>query len=67
MNTESEESMVGRWPSVNEFCKEKDLGRNTVYEAIRRNEIPHVKVGRRILIAPNALEIMLAAQAVSGE
>ncbi len=26
------------------------LGRSSIYEGIRRGEIPHLKVGRRILI-----------------
>lgn len=38
------------------------IGRTLLYEAIRRGEIPHVRVGRRILVPSDALDRMLAAQ-----
>jgi excisionase family DNA binding protein len=31
------------------------LGRNTVYESIGRGEIPHIKLGRRVLVPKAAL------------
>ena len=36
------------------------IGRDTGYEAIRRGEIPSVKIGRRILVPIAGLEKMLA-------
>jgi excisionase family DNA binding protein len=36
------------------------LGRNGVYEAIHRKEIPSIKIGRKILIPKAALVRMLA-------
>ena len=35
------------------------ISRNSAYQGILRNEIPHVKVGKRILIPRLALERML--------
>jgi excisionase family DNA binding protein len=35
------------------------LSRNSCYEGIKRGEIPHIKVGKRILIPRRALEKML--------
>ena len=39
------------------------LSRNSTYEAIRRNEIPHVHIGKRILVPRAALEQLLGAPA----
>jgi excisionase family DNA binding protein len=36
--------------SVREAAKEAGIGVNQAYEAVRRNEIPHIKLGRRILV-----------------
>jgi excisionase family DNA binding protein len=36
------------------------------YEAIRRNEIPHIRMGRRILIPRRALDAMLRGEAIQG-
>ena len=35
------------------------VGRNTMYEAIRRGEIPAVRIGRRWLVPKRALERLL--------
>ena len=32
------------------------IGRNTAYEAVKKGEIPSVKVGRRILVPSKALD-----------
>lgn len=39
------------------------LGRNTVYTAVRRGDIPSARVGGRILIYKKQLEQMLAGAA----
>ena len=39
-----------------EFRAYVSLGRNTVYELLRRNEIPHVRFGRTIRIPKAALQ-----------
>ena len=35
------------------------LSRNSVYQAIARNELPHLKIGRKILIPEDALDRLL--------
>jgi len=42
------------------------LGRNSAYEAIRRGEIPSVRMGRRILVPRVALERLLATAGPQG-
>ena len=36
------------------------LSRNSIYAAISRNEIPHLRIGKRILLSKAALERLLA-------
>ncbi len=36
--------------TVTEAARYLGIGRNTAYEAIRRNEIPSIRIGRRIVI-----------------
>ena len=36
------------------------IGRSAAYEAVHRNEIPSLKIGRRLLVPISALERMLA-------
>ena len=45
--------------SVSDVQSRLGLSRNCVYEAIARNEIPSLRVGRRILIPRKAFEQML--------
>lgn len=55
--------------TVSEAAGLLGLSRNTVYQGIWRNEIPYIKVGKRILIPREALRKMLEAsnrQAVPG-
>ena len=47
------------WLTVEEFRSRYKLGRNTVYSAIKANQIPHARVGRRILIPDDSLERVL--------
>ena len=42
--------------SVEEVCEILGVGRNTVYEALRRNELPSVRVGGRVVIPKAALD-----------
>lgn len=37
------------------------VGRTLFYDAIRRGEVPHVRIGRRILVPVDCLDRMLAA------
>jgi excisionase family DNA binding protein len=47
MEPEEEERLT---ESVREAAKEAGIGVNQAYEAIRRGEIPHIKIGKRILV-----------------
>ena len=47
--------------TVSETAVRLGLGRNATYEAIRRGEVPSIRVGRRILVPRDALERWLAA------
>ncbi len=53
------EKKLAEWLTVEEFRQQSRLGRNTVYNAIRTNQIPHVRVGRRILIPADSLERLM--------
>jgi|TARA_Y100000310_G_C20288817_1_gene626215 excisionase family DNA binding protein len=39
------------------------VSKNTMYTAIAKNQIPHVRLGRRILVREDALDRLLEAQA----
>ncbi len=49
--------------AVQEAASFLGIGRNTAYEAIRRGEIPSVRIGRRILVPKMALQRLLQADA----
>lgn len=51
--------------TVEEIAKILRVSRNTAYEAVRRGEIPTVKIGRRLLVPRTAFESLLAASAES--
>lgn len=45
--------------NVVEAAKILGLSKNSCYQGVLRNEIPHIKVGKRVLIPRRALEAML--------
>lgn len=45
--------------TVAETAKFLRLGRNSVYDAVRRQELPSVRIGRRLLIPKPALQRFL--------
>ena len=49
--------------SVSEAARLLGLSRNSTYLACFNGELPHVKIGRRILIPKRALEMMLESAA----
>lgn len=49
-----------------EFAKEFRIGANTVYELIRTNTLPHLKIGRNVLIPRAAAEKWIEAQIIQG-
>lgn len=46
--------------TVDEAAQLLGVGRSTAYEAVRRGEIPVVRIGKRLLVPMAALEKMLA-------
>jgi excisionase family DNA binding protein len=46
--------------SVEEAGRRLNLSRNTAYEAVKRGDIPSVKIGRRVLVPIVALEQLLS-------
>ena len=55
MTNETESAIL----SVNECAKMLKLSRGSAYQGVLRGEIPHIRIGRRILIPRRALEKML--------
>ena len=55
-NAKPEALTVRPWPDA---ARMLGLGRNAVYDAIARGEIPVIRFGRRIVIPKRALERML--------
>ena len=55
-NTHLERCVV----TVNEAAAMLRISRGSAYEAVRRNEIPTIRIGRRLLVPLAALERMLA-------
>ena len=45
--------------SVEQAGRELGIGRNQAYEAIRRKEIPSIRIGKRLLVPRAALDRML--------
>ena len=48
---------------VEEAAKLLSIGRNQAYDGVARGEIPHVRIGRRILVLREPLERMLRGEA----
>lgn len=38
------------------------IGRTPFYEALRRGELPHVRIGRRYLVPDDLLDLLLVAK-----
>lgn len=50
--------------TVEEAAQILGIGRNSAYEAVRRGELPAIRIGRRFVIPKAALERLLAAAAL---
>ena len=48
--------------TVEEVQKILGLGKNQVYQAIRKNQIPAIQIGRRLLVPKAAIDRMLAGE-----
>ncbi len=53
--------------SVDEAAELLGISRASAYEAIRRGEIPHIKIGKRILIPRVALDDLLRVAQIINE
>ena len=53
--------------SVDAAAKLLGVARGTAYEAIRRGEIPAIRLGKRLLVPVAALERMLAGAGSAGQ
>ena len=52
------------WLTIKEFrVRFPQFGANLTYEAVRRGELPSIKVGGKILIPSDALDQLLDAKA----
>lgn len=51
----------GRVKTLAEVASLLRISKNSAYEAAKRNEIPTIRIGRRLLVPSDALERMLAA------
>jgi excisionase family DNA binding protein len=45
--------------TIVEAAKRLRIGRNQAYEAVHRGEIPHIKIGKRLLVPTAALNRLL--------
>ncbi|MCW5733474.1 MAG: helix-turn-helix domain-containing protein [Enhydrobacter sp.] len=48
--------------TVEQAAKRLRIGRNQAYESVNRGEIPHVRMGKRILVLKEPLERMLRGE-----
>jgi excisionase family DNA binding protein len=49
---------------VEQAAKILQIGRNAAYSAVARGEIPHIRIGKRILVLADPLDRMLAGEAL---
>ncbi len=49
--------------TVEEAAKILRISRNSAYEAVKRGDIPSVRIGRRVLVPRTSLEKMLRGEA----
>lgn len=54
---------IQQFISVAEFAAKHDVPETRVMRWIRKDQLPHVRLGRKILIPVDALERMLTQQA----
>lgn len=48
--------------NVEEAAKLLSIGRNQAYDGVARGEIPHLRIGKRILVLREPLERLLAGE-----
>ena len=47
--------------TIEEMALTLGIGRNSAYEAVKRGDIPSIRIGRRILVPTKALDNLLAS------
>jgi excisionase family DNA binding protein len=52
----------GRVKTLDEVAALLRLSRGSVYQAVRRKEIPTIRIGRRVLVPSDALEKLLSGE-----
>lgn len=63
LNTSAERGQQRATYTLKEVMAKTGLGRNACYQAIARGEIPHVRIGKRILILAAPLDRLLGEDA----
>jgi excisionase family DNA binding protein len=53
--------------SVEEAAEALGIGRTLAYEAVRRGEIPTIRIGKRLLVPRGALDQLLGTATTNGE
>ena len=62
MKKPEEQATINLWP---ETAKILGIGKNAVYEAARKGEIPTIRIGGRILVLKGRLDQMLRGERVT--
>lgn len=57
---------LGKTMTVEQAAKVLSIGRNQAYDGVARGEIPHLRIGKRILVLREPLERMLRGEAEGG-
>lgn len=52
---------------VTEVARMLGISRGSAYEAIQRGEIPHIRIGRRVLVSKKALDRFLDGVTKQGQ
>lgn len=56
---------MDRYLSVAEFAKRQCVTKAVVWKWVRENDFPHIRLGRRIMIPPDAMTRLITTQAAS--
>lgn len=66
MNSTGAPAVERETVSILEAAQILGIGKSSIYEATKRNEIPHVRIGGRIVIPRRVLDRMLDGQLKNG-
>ena len=53
------DSIVTKIINVDEFARQLGISRSLAYQAVELGQVPHIRIGRRILIPSDAAQRML--------